>query len=141
MHPASITRTIPNSRPSLARSGRIFPPATPSNSANAWSRISWRRWSGEAFPNEVRCDPQPFTEAMSVAASDSDFIRPIPAVPWRGITVIVVLIVLAAAGARELYVRSIGYGPTLNDTEDLWTQARRAVQPESLVIVGDSPLV
>ena len=35
-------------------------------------------------------------------------------------------------------VRSIGYAPTLNDTEDLWVQARRRVQPESVVIVGES---
>ena len=67
-----------------------------------------------------------------------DFERPIPAVPWRGITVVVVLIVIAAAAAWELYVRSIGYAPTLNDTNDLWVQARRTVTPESLVIVGDS---
>jgi hypothetical protein len=37
-----------------------------------------------------------------------------------------------------LYCCSIGYGPTLNDNEDLWTLRRRAVQPESLVIIGDS---
>ena len=67
-----------------------------------------------------------------------EFERPIPALPWRGMTVIVVLIVCAATFAWELYVRSIGYAPTLNDTEDLWTQVRRRVQPESLVIVGES---
>ena len=67
-----------------------------------------------------------------------DYERPIPAVPWRGMTVVVVLIVIAAAAAWELYVRSIGYAPTLNDTNDLWVQARRAVTPESVVIVGDS---
>ena len=67
-----------------------------------------------------------------------DYERPIPQVPWRGMTVAVVLIVMAAAGAWELYVRSIGYSPTLNDTSDLWAQARRSVTPESLVIVGDS---
>ena len=50
-----------------------------------------------------------------------DYERPIPQVPWRGMTVIVVLIVIAAASAWEIYVRSIGYGPTLNDNEDLWT--------------------
>src|ERR1044071_2507736 len=67
-----------------------------------------------------------------------EFIRPIPEVPWRGITVAVVLVVFAAVTAWELYCRSIGYGPTLNDNEDLWTSRRRAVRPESLVIVGDS---
>ena len=67
-----------------------------------------------------------------------DYERPIPQVPWRGMTVVVVLIVIAAALRWEFYCRSIGYGPTLNDNEDLWVQARRRVQPESLVIVGDS---
>jgi hypothetical protein len=67
-----------------------------------------------------------------------EFERPIPALPWRGMTVVAVLIVCAATFAWELYVRSIGYTPTLNDTEDLWTQVRRRVQPESVVIVGDS---
>ncbi len=67
-----------------------------------------------------------------------DYERHIPKVPWRGMTVVVVLIVLGAAGAWEMYVRSIGYGPTLNDTEDLWVQARRRVKPESVVSVGDS---
>jgi hypothetical protein len=75
---------------------------------------------------------------MHSSTSSSDFVRPIPSLPWRGITVIVVLIVFAAAAAWEIYVRSIGYGPTLNPTEDLWAQARRAVKPESIVIIGDS---
>jgi hypothetical protein len=71
-------------------------------------------------------------------SSASEFARPIPALPWRGITVVVVLVVIAAALAWEFYCRSIGYGPTLNDNEDLWTMARRRVQPESVVIIGDS---
>ena len=67
-----------------------------------------------------------------------DYERPIPQVPWRGMTVVVVLVVIAAASAWEFYCRSIGYGPTLNDNEDLWTSTRRRVKPESIVIVGDS---
>ncbi len=67
-----------------------------------------------------------------------EYERPIPKVPWRGITVVVVLIVIAATVAWELYCRSIGYGSTLNDNEDLWTSARRRVKPESIVIIGDS---
>ena len=67
-----------------------------------------------------------------------DYERPIPQIPWRGITVVVVLVVIAVAWAWELYCRSIGYAPTLNDNEDLWTMARRNVKPESVVIVGDS---
>lgn len=67
-----------------------------------------------------------------------EFERPIPQIQWRGITVTVVLIVLAAVIGWELYCRAVGYTPTFNDTDDLWTQRRRAVQPESIVIVGDS---
>lgn len=67
-----------------------------------------------------------------------DYERPIPQVPWRGLTVTVALIVIAAACAWELYCRSIGYGPTLNDNEDLWTMTRHRVKPESIVIIGDS---
>src|SRR5205807_932680 len=67
-----------------------------------------------------------------------DYERPIPQVPWRGMTVVVVLIVIAAASSWEFYCRSIGDGPTLNDNEDLWTMARQRVKPESVVIIGDS---
>ena len=67
-----------------------------------------------------------------------EYARPIPPIPWRGITVVVVLSVIAAAFSWEFYCRSIGYGPTLNDNEDLWTTTRRRVKPESIVIVGDS---
>jgi len=67
-----------------------------------------------------------------------EYVRPIPQLPWRGIIVAVVLIVVGAASAWEIYCRSIGYGPTLNDNEDLWTSARRRVKPDSIVIIGDS---
>ena len=67
-----------------------------------------------------------------------EFERPIPPAPWRGITVVITIIVIAATLAWELYARALGYTPTLNDNEDLWVKARRKVQPESLVIIGDS---
>jgi hypothetical protein len=67
-----------------------------------------------------------------------EFARPIPPLPWRGIAVAVLLMVTAATFAWEIRARALGYAPTLNDTEDLWAQVRRRVQPESLVIVGDS---
>ena len=67
-----------------------------------------------------------------------EYERPIPPIQWRGITVVVVLVVIATAAAWEFYCRSIGYGPTLNDNEDFWTMARRRVTPESIVIIGDS---
>ncbi|MGZ5005940.1 MAG: hypothetical protein ACXV8H_10485, partial [Chthoniobacterales bacterium] len=71
-------------------------------------------------------------------SSTSNFERVIPVQPWRGIAVLVVMTVLIASLAWEVYVRSVGYGPTLNDTSDLWAQVRRKVQPGSIVIVGDS---
>jgi hypothetical protein len=67
-----------------------------------------------------------------------EFERPIPPIQWRGITVVAVLIVLVATIVWELYCRSIGYAPTLNDSEDLWTFRRRSVGPESVVVIGDS---
>ena len=88
------------------------------------------------FRRKLRLPRLFFAEPSEIVPRDYE--RPIPALPWRGITVLVVLIVCAATFAWELYVRSIGYVPTLNDTEDLWAQVRRRVQPESLVIVGDS---
>src|ERR1700730_18913778 len=67
-----------------------------------------------------------------------EFERPIPLAPWRGMTVVVILIVIGTTFTWELYCRSLGYAGTLNDNEDLWTLRRRSVTPESLVIIGDS---
>jgi len=67
-----------------------------------------------------------------------EFERPIPPAPWRGIALAVTIVVIVATVAWELFCRSLGYGPTLNDNEDLWTMRRRVVKPESLVIIGDS---
>jgi hypothetical protein len=88
------------------------------------------------FKRKLRLPRLFFAKPSEIAPRDYE--RPIPALPWRGMTVIVVLIVIAAAAAWEFYCRSIGYGPTLNDNEDLWAEARRRVEPESIVIVGDS---
>jgi len=67
-----------------------------------------------------------------------EFERPIPPLQWRGITVVVVLIALAATVGWELYARALGYGPTLDGNDDLWAMARRKVEPESIVVIGDS---
>jgi hypothetical protein len=67
-----------------------------------------------------------------------EFERPIPPAPWRGIAVVITIIVITATTVWELYCRSVGYRPTLNDNADLWTLRRQAVQPESIVIIGDS---
>lgn len=71
-------------------------------------------------------------------SSTSSFSRVIPPLPWRAITLSVVLTLVALTTGWEMYSRSLGYGPTLNNTGDLWAEARRRVEPESIVIVGDS---
>src|SRR5438128_7364865 len=71
-------------------------------------------------------------------SSTSNFERVIPRQPWRGITVAITVTVFVAVTAWEVYCRSLGYEPTLNDTADLWAEARRRVEPESVVLVGDS---
>ena len=71
-------------------------------------------------------------------SSTSNFERVIPPKPWRGMAVAVVVGLFVAVAAWEVYCRSLGYEPTLNDTSDLWAEARRRVEPESIVIIGDS---
>jgi transposase len=67
-----------------------------------------------------------------------EFERPIPPAPWGRIAVVITVVVIIATAGWEFYCRSLGYGPTLNDNEDLWTMKRRMVKPESVVIIGDS---
>jgi hypothetical protein len=67
-----------------------------------------------------------------------EFERPIPPLQWRGVTTTVLIVTFAATLAWELYARSLGYAPTLNDNDDLWAITRSKVQPESIVIIGDS---
>lgn len=75
---------------------------------------------------------------MPSSTSNFDFERPIPALPWRNLVVAAALLTLAATVGWEWRARAWGYAPTLNDTPDLWAQQRRKVQPESIVIIGDS---
>ncbi len=94
------------------------------------------------FKRRLRLPRLFFTEPPEIESVHGgpplEFERPIPQITWRGVTVVVVLVVIAATAGWEIYCRSIGYGPTLNDNEDLWTLRRRAVTPESIVIIGDS---
>src|SRR4030095_6759008 len=78
----------------------------------------------------------PSREEQIHAGPPLEFERPSPPAPWRGIAVVVTIVAIAATTAWELYCRSLGYGPTLGDNEDLWTLRRRLVAPESLVIIG-----
>ncbi|HVU16149.1 MAG TPA: hypothetical protein VHD32_04460 [Candidatus Didemnitutus sp.] len=51
---------------------------------------------------------------------------------------VALLLTGVAAVAWEMHVRALGYAPTLNNNPDLWAECRRAVKPDSVVIIGDS---
>jgi hypothetical protein len=78
---------------------------------------------------------------MHSSTSNSDFVRTIPDVPWRGLLAAVALLSTAATVVWEFHARNSGYQPTLNDTPDLWAEARRAVKPDSLVLLGTSRML
>jgi hypothetical protein len=71
-------------------------------------------------------------------SSISNFKRTIPGQPWTRLMLLTCLLTFVAAAAWEIRCRAWGYRPTLNDTPDLWALRRNAVQPDSLVIIGDS---
>ena len=75
---------------------------------------------------------------MHSSTSNFDFQRSVPALPWRGLLLATLLLTPLATVAWEIRARAWGYAPSLNDTADLWADRREAVQPDSLVIIGDS---
>lgn len=77
----------------------------------------------------------------STSNSDLDYKRVVPAVPWKGVVSAVALLSLAATAAWEINARTSGYGPSLNDTPDLWAEQRAKVKPDSLVLVGTSRML
>jgi hypothetical protein len=78
---------------------------------------------------------------MAVPSSTSSSERPIPPLPWRSLLLTSALLTAVATVAWEIRVRTQGYAPGLNDTSDLWADAREAVKPESLVLIGDSRML
>ncbi len=78
---------------------------------------------------------------MHSSTSNFDFVRPVPHVPWRRLLTTVVVLTATLTAGWEWYARSTGYAPTLNDTPDLWAEARSRVQPDSLVLIGTSRML
>lgn len=78
---------------------------------------------------------------MHSSTSSSDFARIVPEVPWRRLVASVALVTAAATAGWEAWVRHIGYAPTLDDTPDLWSEARSSVRPDSLVLIGTSRML
>lgn len=75
---------------------------------------------------------------MHSSTSNFDFQRPIPALPWRGLLLTTLLLTALGTLGWEISARARGYVPFLNDTPDLWADWREKVQPDSIVIIGDS---
>jgi hypothetical protein len=75
---------------------------------------------------------------MPSSTSNSDFQRPIPNLPWRGLLLSAIVIVALATIGWEIHCRRAGYAPTLNDSPDLWASRRAAVKSDSVVFIGDS---
>lgn len=64
----------------------------------------------------------------------------VPAQSWGRIGLIVVVLTALLIGAWELRVRSLGYGPSFDDTPGLWSMSRDRLArlDDPIVIVGDS---
>src|SRR4051812_1307264 len=77
----------------------------------------------------------------STSNSNPEFARVVPQLPWKGIITAVALLTVAGTVAWEFKARSLGYGPTLNDTSDLWAQQRTSVKPDSIVLIGTSRML
>src|SRR4051812_2614487 len=71
-------------------------------------------------------------------SSTSNFERPIPDLPLTRLGLVAAVMVAIAVVAWEMHVRSLGYGPTYDDSTDFWAERRGAVKPDSIVIIGDS---
>lgn len=69
---------------------------------------------------------------------DSSIIRVVPTLPWSPLVISVAIAVALAVAAWEFHCRALGYAPGLDDTNDLWVEARRSVKPDSTVIIGSS---
>src|SRR4051812_30472857 len=78
---------------------------------------------------------------MHSSTSNSDFVRPVPSVPWRGLLTTVAVLSTVAVVSWEIHARRIGYQPTLNDTADLWSEVRASVKPDSIVLLGTSRML
>lgn len=71
-------------------------------------------------------------------SSTSNFERLIPNISWKPIFWATLIITGGVTIGWELYVRSQGYRPTLNDSFALWADERAKLRDDSLVLIGAS---
>ncbi len=69
--------------------------------------------------------------------------RIIPKHHWLLLAALTIVITGILTFGWETYVRSIGYAPSLNDTEDLWASRRAIVdeEPDRTVLIGSSRML
>lgn len=67
-----------------------------------------------------------------------DVLRSVPALPWPRLLLASSLAFVLGVAAWELGCRAHGYAPGLDDTSDLWADARRSLKPDGVAIVGSS---
>ncbi len=69
--------------------------------------------------------------------------RIIPNHHWALLALVVFSLTLILTLGWEIYCRSIGYAPTLNDTEDLWVSRRAILEenPKRTVLIGSSRML
>lgn len=65
-------------------------------------------------------------------------LRKIPVVAWTRLLWATLVAVMLGSMAWEVACRRQGYEAGLDDTSDLWAEARRTVRPDSTVMVGSS---
>lgn len=71
-------------------------------------------------------------------SSTSNFENNLPNAKWHIILPLTILIFFITVGLFEVFARSKGYKPTLNDEKFLWAKIRASVQPNDTVIIGSS---
>jgi hypothetical protein len=74
----------------------------------------------------------------SISSSEHIPQRIIPDLGWGPIVAAVAIATVLAVAGWELRCRAMGYAPGLDDTTDLWVEARRSVRPDATVIIGSS---
>ncbi len=77
-------------------------------------------------------------------SSTSNFERSVPGGNWAAYFGVTLLLTLLTLGGWEYYWRQAGYAATLNDTSDLWAEARTELEESEsgrTVIVGSSRML
>lgn len=76
----------------------------------------------------------------STSSSEPVLERPVPARRWGALLAIAAALTALLATGWELALRRAGFGPSIDDSPDLWAEARRRLDadPRAIVLVGAS---